>query len=212
MAYLITRLRAFALFLFIFVNGIVGTVLAQTPNEQQARRLFDHTYQLVYGPQGASLHYDVNLIGIYKTSGDICYKGKKSKFVDARLNVWNDGKNYYKVERKKKTVTIFDSNSDKKDKYASDFKFYPNNYTYHIEDDPKGYLITLKLKPKHKGMKLVKVLIDKKTHAPINLRIKVAFFWANVDITKFKSGNINDQTFVFPRETYAKYKFIDKRE
>lgn len=198
----------FLTFAFLFFS--IAT-WAQTPNEQQARRFFDQTYNMVYGPKGCSLHYDVNLVGLFKTAGDICYKGNKSKFVDEKFNVWNDGKTYYRVERKKKTVTLYDADSEKKDKYANNFKFTPDDYTYHIEDDPNGYLITLKLKPGRKGMKLVKILLDKKTRAPINLRIKVAFFWAHVNITKFKSGDISDQVFVFPRQTYAKYEFIDHR-
>lgn len=207
----ITKPRSIFLIILSVFAFFSFSVSAQTPNEQQARRFFDQTYNMVFGKQGSSLHYDVNLVGIFKTSGDIWYKDNKSKFVDERFDVWNDGKTYYKVERKKKTVTLYNANSDKKDKYASDFKFSPEDYTYHIADDPKGYLITLKLKSGRKGMKLVKVLIDKKTRAPINLRIKVAFFWAHVNISKFKSGDISDQIFVFPRQTYAKYELIDKR-
>ena len=43
----------------------------ETPNARQARRLFNETYQMVYGPQGSQLHYAVNIIGIYKTEGTI---------------------------------------------------------------------------------------------------------------------------------------------
>ena len=206
-----TRTRSLMLMLVAFILLFPTAIVAQTPNEQQARRFFDQTYNMVFGKQGSSLHYDVNLIGVFKTSGDIWYKDNKSKFVDERYNVWNDGKTYYRVERKKKTVTLYDANSEKKDKYANDFKFSPEDYTYHIADDPKGYLITLKLKPGRKGMKLVKILLDKKNRAPINLRIKVAFFWAHVNISKFKSGDISDDIFVFPLKTYADYDCIDKR-
>ena len=140
-----TRTRSLMLMLVAFILLFPTAIVAQTPNEQQARRFFDQTYNMVFGKQGSSLHYDVNLIGVFKTSGDIWYKDNKSKFVDERYNVWNDGKTYYRVERKKKTVTLYDANSEKKDKYANDFKFSPEDYTYHIADDPKGYLITLKL-------------------------------------------------------------------
>ena len=43
----------------------------ETPNARQARRIFNNTYQQVFGEQGATLHYDVNIIGIYKTNGTI---------------------------------------------------------------------------------------------------------------------------------------------
>ena len=48
---------------------------ADTPNSKQARQMFEKTYQMVFGKQGCSLHYDVNLIGLYKTNGNIWYKG-----------------------------------------------------------------------------------------------------------------------------------------
>ena len=60
-------------------------------------------------------------------------------------------------------------------------------------------------------MKIIKALIDKKTRAPISLKIKVAFFWANIKISNFKSGNIDNNIFVFPKNQYKTYTFIDKR-
>jgi hypothetical protein len=42
-----------------------------TPNARQARRIFNSAYQQVFGEQGASLRYDVNITGIYKTHGTI---------------------------------------------------------------------------------------------------------------------------------------------
>ncbi len=87
-----------------------------TANERQARRIFNQAFQQVFGEQGASLHYDVNIVGIYKTRGDISFKGKKQKFVDERVNTWNDGTTAYMAFRKKKEVHIHAANSDKKDK------------------------------------------------------------------------------------------------
>lgn len=185
---------------------------AQKSSQQKARQLFDQVFQQVYGPQGSTLHYDVNLIGLYKTSGTIWYKGKKSKFVEGRYIAWNDGQTHHLVDTKKHTVTLYDATSDKKDKYSSNFKFVPDDYTYSMATTTEGIELTLTLKKGRKGMKLVKALLDKKTHAPINLRIKVAFFWAHIGISNFRSGNISDNTFVFPKKQYADYETIDKRE
>lgn len=184
---------------------------ANTQNARQARQIFDHTFQLVFGAQGCSLHYDVNLVGVYKTNGSIWYKGKKSKFIESRYTAWNDGKTYYLVDKKKHSVTIHDAESDEKDKYSSNFKFSPEDYSYSVETTAQGYLLTLKLKQGRKGMKLIKALVDKKTRAPISLRIKVAFFWAHINISSFKSGGINDDIFHFPRKDYAGYALTDKR-
>jgi outer membrane lipoprotein-sorting protein len=184
----------------------------QTANEKQARRIFNQAYNQVFGEQGATLHYDVNIIGIYKTSGTIWYKGKKQKFVDERVNTWNDGQTAYMAFRKKKEVHIHHANSDKKDKYSGKFKFNLDDFDYSIAEDDGMFLITLKQKKKAKGtIKIVKAWVTKKGYEPVRLRIKVSIIWTTVTISDFKAGGIDDGIFVFPRNQYKDWKFIDKR-
>ena len=184
----------------------------QTANEKQARRIFNQAYNQVFGEQGATLHYDVNIIGIYKTSGTIWYKGKKQKFVDERVNTWNDGQTAYMAFRKKKEVHIHHANSDKKDKYSGKFKFNLDDFDYSIAEDDGLFLITLKQKKKAKGtIKVVKAWVTKKGYEPVRLRIKVSIIWTTVTISDFKAGGIDDDIFVFPRNQYKDWKFIDKR-
>ena len=66
----------------------------ETPNAQQARRMFMETFRMIYGDQGSQLTYNVNIIGIYKTQGTIWTKGKKSKFIDEKYIAWNDDVTY----------------------------------------------------------------------------------------------------------------------
>ena len=188
------------------------TVAAQnTPNARQARHMFDQTYEMVFGAKGSTLHYAVNIIGIYKTEGTIWYKGKKSKFIDERYNAFCDGQTYWLAERKKKTVTIYRADDDERDKYATKFKFHPDNYTYSIKKQSDGYLITLKAKRGVKGIKEARALLDLTTRYPKSLRIKVGIFHTTIRISHFRSGGISDQEFNFPHEKYKGYQVIDKR-
>ena len=190
----------------------LGIQAQESPNARQARRMFDQVYQMVFGPEGSQLTYSVNIIGIYKTNGTIWTKGKKSKFTDEKYIAWNDDVTFYRLERKKKTITIFDAHSDERDKYATKFKFEPDNYNYSIKNDPqKGYYIILKAKKGVKGVKEARVLLDHHTHYPINLRIKVGIFHTTIKISNFKVGGISDQIFTFPRSQYQGYTYIDKR-
>ena len=183
-----------------------------TANEKQARRIFNQAYQQVFGEQGASLHYEVNIVGIYKTKGDITYKGKKQKFVDEKVNTWNDGVTAYMAYRKKKEVQIHAAQSDKKDKYSGKFKFDLDDFNYSIAEEDGYFLLTLKQKKKAKGtIKVLKAWVTKKGYEPVRLRIKVAFFWTTIKVSNFKSGGIDDSVFVFPRNQYKDWKFIDKR-
>ena len=195
---------------------VVLTTLAapaqETPNARQARRIFEKTYNMVFGPQGATLHYDVNIVGLYKTQGTIWYKEKKQKFVDEKVNTWNDGKTAYMAYRKKKTVEIHDAQSDKKDKYSGKFKFTLDDFDYAISEDGDNLLLLLKQKRHAKGtVKEVQAWVKRGSLTPLRLRIKVAFVWTNILISNFRSGGISDNLFVFPRSQYKDWKFIDKR-
>jgi uncharacterized protein (DUF1800 family) len=197
--------------LLVVLQALAATA-QETPNAQQARRIFEKTYNMVFGPQGATLHYDVNIVGLYKTQGTIWYKEKKQKFVDEKVNTWNDGKTAYMAYRKKKTVEIHNAQSDKKDKYSGKFKFSPDDFDYAISEDGDNLLLLLKQKKHAKGsIKEVQAWVKRGSNEPLRLRIKLALFWTNITISNFRSGGISDNLFVFPRNQYKDWKFIDKR-
>ena len=198
--------------------SVLASVKAQddsemSANERQAKRIFNQAYQQVFGEQGATLRYDVNITGIYKTYGTIWYKGKKSRFEDAKMNSWNDGTTVYTVKKKKKKkeVEIHESKNNKSDKYSSKFKFVPENFNYSIANDEEGLLLTLKAKKGTKGIKEVQALVKRQSYEPIRVRIKIAFIWTTIKVSNFKSGGITDEMLRFPAEKYKDYKFVDKR-
>ena len=126
---------------------------------------------------------------------------------------WNDDVTYYRLERKKNRIVIYDAHSDERDKYATKFKFSPDNYTYSIKDSQEGYYITLKAKKGVKGIKEARCLLDKKTRYPISVRIKMGIFHTTIKISNVKVGGISDDLFKFPREKYSssQYEYIDNR-
>ena len=193
--------------------SVLTSVQAEdNPNARQARRIFNQAYQQVFGEQGATLRYDVNIIGIYKTYGTIWYKGKKSKFVDAKMNSWNDGETVYTIKKKKKEVEIHSAKNNKSDKYSSKFKFEPENFDYSIANHEQGLMLMLKAKKGAKGIKEVHALVKRQSYEPISVRIKIAFIWTTIKISNFKSGGITDEMLRFPKDQYKDYKFVDKRE
>ena len=190
--------------LMLLLTALCSVQAQDTPNARQARRIFNNAYHQVFGEQGATLHYDVNIIGIYKTNGTIWYKGKRSKFVDEKMNSWNDGTTVYTIKKKAK--------NNKSDKYSSKFKFEPENFSYSIAEHEQGLMLTLKAKKGAKGIKEIHALVERKTYHPISLRIKVAFVWTTIKISDFRSGGITDEMLRFPREQFRDYEFVDKRE
>ena len=195
----------------MLLSALTSVQAEDNPNARQARRIFNQAYQQVFGEQGATLRYDVNIIGIYKTYGTIWYKGKKSKFVDAKMNSWNDGVTVYTIKKKKKEVEIHSAKNNKSDKYSSKFKFEPENFDYSIANHEQGLMLTLKAKKWAKGIKEIQALVKRQSYEPISLRIKIAFVWTTINISNFKSGGITDEMLRFPAEKYKDYKFVDKR-
>ena len=195
----------------MLLSALTSVQAEDNPNARQARRIFNQAYQQVFGEQGATLRYDVNIIGIYKTYGTIWYKGKKSKFVDAKMNSWNDGVTVYTIKKKKKDVEIHSAKNNKSDKYSSKFKFEPENFDYSIANHEQGLMLTLKAKKGAKGIKEIQALVKRQSYEPISLRIKIAFVWTTINISNFKSGGITDEMLRFPAEKYKDYKFVDKR-
>ena len=166
---------------------------------------------MVFGPQGCNLSYAVNIVGVYKTEGTIWMKGNKQKFTEPRFSAWSDGKDFYRVDKKKKTIEIHNPHSAKRDKYASKFKFVADNYIYHITAKGNDFIITLDAKKGVDGVKHAKCVIDKRTREPKSLKIKVMLFWCTVKISHFHSGINDESIFRFPSQDYRGYEVIDKR-
>ena len=184
----------------------------RTFTAEEARQLFEEKYQMVFGDEGCTLHYAVNIIGLYKTEGTIWFKQDKSKFVDDKYTAWNDGITYTRVERSKRKVDVFSINDESRDRYASKFSFELDNYNYSAVEGNDLYVISLKAKKGVKGIKEAKCYINKGTGYPESLRVKLFIITATVKITNFQYGNLPDDTFVFPEQLYADYTFVHHRK
>ena len=184
----------------------------RTFTAEEARQLFEEKYQMVFGDEGCTLHYAVNIIGLYKTEGTIWFKQDKSKFVDDKYTAWNDGITYTRVERSKRKVDVFSINDESRDRYASKFSFELDNDNYSATEENDQYVISLKAKKGVKGIKEAKCYINKETGYPESLRIKLFIITATVKITNFQYGNLPDDTFVFPEQLYADYTYVHHRK
>lgn len=179
-------------------------------SSNESRKIFDYTYNLVFGPQGSSLSYDVNIIGILKVNGSVWHKKNKKRFAESRYMGWNDGQKEYYVDTKKKTVTLYTSGKRKSERYGNNFTFNAEDYNYSHKETKTTYELTIDARKDVSGIKHMKAIIDKRTRAPKYLKIKVLWFWTTVNITNFHSG-VSDDVFNFPSEKFKSYTFKDER-
>lgn len=199
-----------SLLTLLLVATLPGFVQAQNTNNVQAQHIFIKVYESIFNSDGCQLSYDVNIIGLYKSKGSIAYKGKKQQYNESKVCSWNDGKTIHRADLKKKEIHIYRVDDENRSKYMSKFKFNPDDYSYSMKEDGDYYEITAKVKnSKMFGVKDAVARITKKDQIPVHLSVKVAFLRANVAISNFKTGNISDDIFVFPKERFKSYKIID---
>lgn len=208
-------MKKIRLFLFAFLLLAVALpsyAKTDAQNAREAKVLFDKVYNLVFGPSGSSLQYDVNIIGIYKTQGTIIYKGEKLQYQEKRYCAWEDGTTAYMVDKQKKLVKVYRFDDDEKDEYLSKFKYDINNFDFSYRLVGDNYEITAKVRgAKFFGIRSVTALVNRKTLHPLSLKIKLAMFSTTVKISNFKAGGISDSAFNFPRSRFAGYKYEEHR-
>lgn len=202
------------LYIIIFICSLTAqdVAAAKKATKDNARELFLKVYDLAFGKQGSSLSYSVNIIGLYKTQGNVIFKEKKMQYEEKRYCAWEDGKVAYMVDKNEKKVDIHDFNDEKKAKYFSMFKYDLNNYSYSYKVKGDYYELTAKVKEsKFLGIRSVTALVHKSNLYPVSLSIKLAFISTTVKISNFRSGGIDDSVFTFPEQRFRDYKHIDHR-
>lgn len=183
-----------------------------TGTGKEAEAMFHKIYDMVFGDEGSSLSYSVNIIGLYKTQGDIVYKAGKIHYMESRYAAWEDGKSAYMVDKKKKTVDIYRADDDKKDEYLAKFKYDVNNFIFSYTTEGDYYNVRAKVRDgKYFGIREVTAKVQRKNLYPVSLTIKLAFLRTTVHISKFHPGDINDAVFQFPQKQFASYTFTDHR-
>ena len=80
------------------------------------------------------------------------------------------------------------------------------------KDLGQNYELTAKVKnSKFFGIRYVTALVKKSNLHPVSLTIKLAFITTTVQISNFNSGGIDEKAFIFPKNRFADYNYIDHR-
>ena len=127
---------------------------------QRGREIFDKAYGQFFGEEGSRITYSVNIIGLFKTSGTIWNKGKKSAWDEPKVRVWNNGEKYVRLDKSKKQIDIFTPNDPNRNAHSSLMEFNPEHYNYELEEKDGEYHVLIKAKPKVSGIKHVTLALD----------------------------------------------------
>ena len=183
-----------------------------TPNARQAKRVFTTAWNNIYGPEGVTFSYKINILGLYKEEGRSWNKGDMARSEHKNTIVISDGELKHIVRTNKKVVELHDPKVNKADEKLQMFKFDADSYNYSIAKEGNDLLVTLVAKPKaNVKMKKIEALLTQGSYYPKRLRIKVSIFWCTITFANFQAGNIDESVFVYPKEKYKDYKVVDLR-
>ena len=187
--------------------------VALTPNEKHARAIFDKAFDKLFGPDGCSLDYNLNVIGLFKNKGSIWKKGMKIKYMDDKREGWMNNQTVYLVDKKNKEVDIYSSTPPKNQKKSHEFAFNQDDYKYSISNhSATEYALNLSLKKGVDGtIKRIKAIVNKRTFTPSTVKVKVSFVWATLNISNYRQGIADENIFIYPAQKYSGYKITDHR-
>ncbi len=199
------------LFIVVLIIATITNANAKS-NEAQAHDILLKTLNMLQNPGGAQLSYDLK-VSFYHKSGWILLKGEKFKRSSRRTIDWYNGQTFWSMSKKTNEVTI------KKPKHKMDedvavtsqLNFIKSGCRYSMTTEGDNYKIFVNAEAKDTKIKKAIVLINRFTYAPVQIKLKVGFIWATINMKNFKTGNYANSNFNFDPAEYKGCTIIDKR-
>ncbi len=178
---------------------------------QTARQVLDRAAAVVTAKQGAKASFTIKGTQL-NTTGTIAIKGRKFQATTPQATVWFDGKTQWTYVNKNDEVNITTPSAQQvnainpytfiyiyKDGYASSLVSGKANYEVHLTTT------------KQKAISEMYLLIDKKSYAPKQIRMKQKNGWTTIDISNFKQTALADGIFRFNTKDFPTAEVIDLR-
>lgn len=197
----------------LYIIGLLLS-LAQTPiqaqDSQTAHSILLKTLNLIQNPGGAQLDYRLK-VAIYSKHGHVVFKGNKFKRESSKTIDWFDGKTYWTLSKSSNVCKIHLPKKQTDQNLASMMNAVRTGCEYRLADEGKSWRIRIKSLEKKSKLKEAEVIINKANYAPMMLRVKLGFIWANIVFSQFRTGNYPDSMFYFDPRRYPNVKVVDKR-
>jgi len=182
-----------------------------TVSGQTARQVLDRTAAVVSDKSGASAAFTIKGNNM-NASGTIAIKGQKFHATTPQATIWFDGKTQWTYLKKNDEVNV--SNPSEEELAAiNPYHFiylYKKGYTYTMTKKKGTYEVHLKTKEK-KSLSELYLVVNQKTYAPTQIRLKQKNGWTTIDIRQFKKAKLADATFRFNAKDFPSAEVIDLR-
>lgn len=197
------------IFAFIVLSAL--GVSAQT--SQQARKVLDKAAAVVGHKGGASANFSLNNPKTGTVNGTIAIKGSKFHVVTPQAIVWYNGKTQWTYMKQTEEVSVT-TPTQAQQAAMNPYQFismYKQGYDLSMTNSGGNHLVHLTAQNKQRGVPEMYILVNSKTHVPMQVRMKQKDTWTTVNISNFQSKNQSDNVFVFQPKDYPKAEVVDLR-
>ncbi len=182
-----------------------------TVSGQTARQVLDRTAAVVSDKSGTSAAFAIKGNNM-NTSGNIAIKGRKFHAATPQATIWFDGKTQWTYLKKNDEVNVSNPTDDEL-AAINPYNFiylYKNGYTYTMTKKNGAFEVHLKAKEK-KSLSELYIVVNQKTYAPAQIRLKQKNGWTTIDISQFKKAKLADAAFRFNSKDFPTAEVIDLR-
>lgn len=180
---------------------------------QTAQQVLDKAAQVVSNKQGVTAKFSLSSTNIRTVSGTISVKGNKFQASTPMAMIWFDGKTQWTYLKDNDEVNV--SNPTEAELQAINpynfINLYKKGFNYTMTTKGNSYEVHLTASNPKRGIKEMYITVNKSTYVPSQVKMKQNNGWTTINISNFKSAQLNDAMFRFNAKDYPHAEVIDLR-
>jgi len=180
---------------------------------ESAKSVLDKCANKVSAKEGVSAQFRMESAQYGNVNGTIEVKGNKFHAQTPVAVMWFDGQTQWTWLQKNNEVSVT-TPSEAQLQAINPYNFinmYKQGFSYTMSTSGSSYVVHLTANDKKRKVQEMFISIDKKSYAPLEVKMRQGTKWTNFVITNLKTAAIDDASFRFKSADYPTAEVIDLR-
>ncbi len=188
----------------------LGIYAGNTPS---AKSVLDKTAALVGKKSGAQADFQIANAKIGNTSGTIAIKGNKFNARTPQATVWFNGKTQWTYMKNTDEVNVSTPTQAQQTQMnpLTFINLYKTGFTLSMKTVEGKYEVRMQAQNKSRSIQEMYIVIDPKTYAPTQVRMRQKDTWTTINIKNFKAAKQSDDVFTFNKKDFPTAEIVDLR-
>lgn len=199
--------------IMLFALMSILTLGMYAGNTPTAKQVLDKTAALVGKKSGAQADFRIANAKIGNTSGTIAIKGNKFSARTPEATVWFNGKTQWTYMKNTDEVNVSTPTQAQQTQMnpLTFINLYKTGFNLSMKTVEGKYEVRMVAQNKKRTIQEMYIVIDPKTYAPTQVRMRQKDSWTTINITNFKAKSQSDAIFTFNKKDFPSAEIIDLR-